>query len=120
MPPIDAAGREDLVRFTMTQQLPDQLEFWEEPGVIRVSGAVDAHTRQTFIQALVAAETNPCVHALDLSGVEFFSAAGVACFVERGWPDRPHVLIIASRPVRRVLSICTMDYLLDQHGWRHA
>ena len=120
MPPIDAAGRGDLARFALSPQPPDRLDFWEEPGVVRVAGAVDAHTRPTFIRALEASETNPCVHALDLSAVEFFSAAGVGCFAGRGWPDRPHVLIIASTAVRRVLSICAMDYLLDQHGWRHA
>lgn len=120
MSPIRAGRAEFGTRPGAPSRMQDHLSSWEEPGVLHVAGVVDVTTRQLFTRALAECETNPCMHALDLSSVEFFSSAGAGCFVERGWTDRPHVPIIASRIVRRVLVICDMVYLLDQHGWRHA
>jgi anti-anti-sigma regulatory factor len=91
-----------------------------EPGVVHVSGVVDAATVPVFAAALATCEDDPCIQALDLSAVEFFCSAGLWCFVDRGWPIQPHVSIIASPAVRRVLTICDMEFLLARHGWRAA
>lgn len=99
---------------------PSKIRYWAEPGVLHVTGEVDHWTAPSFQEALVACEADPCLQALDLSGVHFFSAAGVNCFVERAWTVRPHPAIIASRQVRRVLTLCDMEYLLGRHGWREA
>lgn len=96
------------------------LDHWCEPGVLHVVGDVDEWTAPTFCEALIACDDDPCIQALDLSGVEFFSAAGVGCFVEQAWTIRPHAAIIASRAVRRVLTLCDMEFLLGRHGWRTA
>lgn len=97
-----------------------RLRHWKDFGVIHVTGDVDHWTAPSFLEALIACEQDPCVQALDLSGVGFFSAAGVGCFVERDWTIRPHASVIASRPVRRVLTLCDMEYLLGRHGWQEA
>jgi anti-anti-sigma factor len=88
--------------------------------VIKVAGEVDVATSADFRGALLMCDFDPVVTALDLSEVEFFSAAGVRCFVEADWTRRPHVVIIASPSVRRVLELCGLALLLDPHGWRHA
>lgn len=95
----------------------DGLHLWQEPGVLHVVGDVDSATATTFRTALHVCDDDPCIHALDLTEVEFFSAAGVGCFVERAWNVRPHAAIIASSAVRRVLTLCDMEYLLARHGW---
>ena len=101
-----------------TKLLPlSRLEYRVEGCVLHVSGAVDLSTMHVFHAALERCESDPCVQALDLSGVEFFSAVGARCFADRGWPTRPHVPIIASRLVRRVLTMCDMEFLLAPHGW---
>jgi anti-anti-sigma regulatory factor len=120
MSTLRCAASDDLISCPVAFPAHDPPACWAEPGVIHVVGAIDENARAMFARALSACETDPCVQALDLAGVDFFSSAGVRCFVERGWTVRPHVPIIASSIVRRVLSMCEMVYLLDQHGWRHA
>lgn len=107
-------------RFPTPAPTRENLDCWTEPGVVHVAGPVDVTTRAAFTRALMLCEADPCVQALDLTDVDFFSSAGANCFVMQGWPSRPHVPIIASRIVRRVLSLCDMVYLLDRHGWRDA
>ena len=97
-----------------------RLRCWSEPGVLHVAGEVDRWTTPLFAESLIAGEADPCMQALDLTAVDFFSSAGVSCFVKLGWNGRPHVAIIASRAVRRVLALCDMEYLLGRHGWRQA
>lgn len=99
---------------------PSHLRSWREPGVICVAGEVDLWSAPAFCAALDACDADSCIHALDLSAVEFFSSAGVSCFIERAWTVRPHASIIASPSVRRVLTLCDMEYLLGRHGWRGA
>lgn len=99
---------------------PSSLQVRLEPGVVHVAGVVDGGTVHTFASALAQCDEDPCIQALDLSAVEFFASAGVWCFIDRGWPIQPHVSIIASKPVRRVLTICDMEFLLARHGWRAA
>lgn len=91
-----------------------------EPSVVHVDGDVDAATAPAFRTALEICDSDPLVHSLDLSNVEFFSAAGVRCLVELEWPTRPHPQIVASRSVRRVLEICRLEFLLAPHGWEAA
>lgn len=95
------------------------LDIGVEPMIVHVAGDVDAATAPGFSHALVLSE-RPIVQALDLSGVTFFSAAGVRCFVERRWSIRPHPIVIASPAVRRVLDVVGLDHLLAAHGWRSA
>lgn len=99
---------------------PKPLSRWIEPGVMHAAGAIDRHTAADFLNVLRDCDADPTIVALDLSGVEFFSAAGVRCFVQLGWPERPHASVIASRAVRRILLICDMEFLLAPHGWRDA
>jgi hypothetical protein len=100
---------------------PDsRLDVVIEPGVVHVSGVVDRSTERCFSAALVRCDGDLCIQALDLSNVEFFSSVGVWCFIDRGWTHQPHVPIIASRVVRRVLTMCDMEFLLAPHGWRHV
>lgn len=96
----------------------NHLDVRIEPGVVHVSGVVDRCTAHRFSEALSRCDDDMCIQALDLSAVEFFSSAGAWCFVDRGWPHRPHVPIIASRSVVRVLTVCDMEFLLGMHGWR--
>lgn len=96
------------------------LRRWREPGVLHVVGEVDQWTAPSFRAALIECDDDPCIHALDLTEVDFFSAAGVSCFVERAWPVRPHAAIIASGAVRQVLTLCDLEYLLERHGWCRA
>jgi anti-anti-sigma factor len=111
----------------MTSTLPitwygesEGLCVWCASTVLHVRGDVDVATAPDFRRALAICDADPVVRALDLTQVTFFSAAGVRCFVEADWPQRPHVGIIASRPVCRVLELCDLDYLLAPHGWRDA
>lgn len=93
---------------------------WEnDRGVVHVSGDVDVVSAPQFHSILQVCDDDRFVIALDLTRVGCFSAAGVSCFVERGWLWRPHPIIIASRPVRRVLEVCDLDLLLEAHGWVH-
>lgn len=94
-----------------------RLEVRAEPSIVHVAGDVDAATAEEFKDALRRCDADPLVHALDLRGVGFFSAAGVRCFAELDWPTQPHALIFASESVRRVLALCRMEFLLDAHGW---
>jgi anti-anti-sigma regulatory factor len=82
-----------------------------------VAGEVDATSAATFGTALDTCNSDPTTGALDLSEVTFFSIAGVRCFVDHGWTTRPHPIVIASRAVLRVLTLCDLDLLLDPHGW---
>lgn len=99
---------------------PERLSIRHEWNVVHVRGEVDVTTAGRFRQALIACHADPVVSTLDLSGVGFFGAAGVTCFLDTDWPSRPHVGIIASRQVRRVLELCDLAYLLAPHGWRDA
>lgn len=86
-----------------------------------MAGEVDAASADTFGTALDGCNGDPTTAALDLTEVTFFSVAGVRCFVEHGWATRPHPIVIASRAVLRVLTLCELDLVLDPHGWRdHA
>jgi anti-anti-sigma factor len=91
-----------------------------ELGIVHVTGEVDAGTIRPFRAALELCEIDRLVRALDLSGVEFFSAAGVRCLVELRWSERPHPMIVASPAVRRVLALCRLEFLLAPHGWADA
>jgi anti-anti-sigma factor len=119
--------REPEVAFMMESSMPigwfdspEQLAITYASTVIEVTGEIDVATAAEFRRALLMCDTDPIVRALDLSAVTFFSAAGVRCFVEADWPRRPHVGIIASCPVRRVLDLCGLTFLLAPHGWCHA
>jgi anti-anti-sigma factor len=98
----------------------DRLRVDHASTVIQVRGEIDVLTVPDFRRALQICDADPVVEALDLTCVGFFSAAGVRCFVEAEWPCRPHVPIIASQPVRRVLDVCELGFLLEPHGWRSA
>lgn len=110
----------DFDAVTRRLEPPSKIRRWHEPGVVRVAGEIDDWTVDEFQRALTDCDADPCVHALDLTGVEFFAAVGVSCFVERGWTVRPHAGIIASPAVRRVLTVCDMEFLLGLHGWQEA
>lgn len=99
---------------------PSPLDVRVEPGVVHVSGAVDADTARRFATALARCDEDPTIQALDLTDVDFFSSVGVWCLVDRGWPIKPHVSIISSPAVRRVLTMCDMEFMLALHGWRPA
>ena len=99
---------------------PERLKVVYASTVIKVAGEVDVATTDDFRRALAVCDGDPVVRALDLSGVSFFSAAGVRCFVEADWSRRPHVDIIAAPTVRRVLDLCGLGFLLAPHGWSHA
>jgi anti-anti-sigma factor len=99
---------------------PARLCVWRASTVLHVRGDVDVATAADFRRTLAICDADPIVRALDLAQVTFFSAAGVRCFVEADWPRRPHVGIIASRAVRRVLDVCGLEFLLAPHGWRDA
>ena len=86
-------------------------------GVLQVVGEVDLTSEESFATALSVCHDDTTVAALDLSGVSFFSAAGVRCFVRQGWTTAAHPMIIASPAVRRVLTICEVEFLLERHGW---
>jgi anti-anti-sigma factor len=86
-------------------------------GVVVVAGEVDAATADEFGAVLAVCNADLTVAALDLSDVTFFSAAGVRSFVRHGWTTSGHPMIIASPAVRRVLSYCDVDLLLERHGW---
>ena len=96
---------------------PPGLRWRIDRGVVEVVGEVDSTTEATFATALSVCNDDTTVAALDLSGVSFFSAAGVRCFVGQGWTVRAHPMVIASPAVRRVLTICGVDFLLERHGW---
>lgn len=96
---------------------PERLSVVDAATVIKVAGEVDLATTDDFRRALAVCDRDPVVRALDLSGVSFFSAAGVRCFVEADWPRRPHVDIIAAPPVRRVLDLCGLGFLLASQPW---
>ena len=98
--------------------IPTRVAIWTEPGVIHVRGDVDSSSELDFLAALKQCDEDPCIFALDLTAVEFFGTAGVRCFIQRQWPTRPHVPIIASRAVRRVLTMCDLEFLMELHGWR--
>jgi anti-anti-sigma factor len=98
----------------------DRLSIRYASTVIEVRGEIDLLTASEFRRALTICDSDPVVRALDLSRVSFFSAAGVRCFVEADWPGRPHVPVIASCSVRRVLDLCELGFLLEPHGWRCA
>jgi anti-anti-sigma factor len=100
--------------------VPERLCVWRASTVLHVGGDVDAATAAAFRRALDVCDSDPIVRALDLTQVAFFSAAGVRCFVEADWPQRPHVGIVASPAVRRVLQLCDLDVLLATHGWWSA
>lgn len=95
----------------------ERLHVRSEFTVVHVIGDVDAATAPHFRRALMRCDDDPVVLALDLSRVSFFAAAGVHCFVDLGWPTRPHACVIASRSVRRVLEVCDLGFLLELHGW---
>jgi len=116
----ESLGTSQFDQVTRRRRPTTPLHHWVEPGVLHVVGEVDQWSVGRFGDALRACEADPCVQALDLSEVTFFSAAGVTCFVERAWTVRPHAAIIASQPVRRVLTLCDMEFLLGRHGWREA
>lgn len=97
---------------------PPGLDVWVEPLVVHLAGEIDAATTPTLRRSIERCDRDPSIAAIDLSEVTFFSAAGVRAFTEAGWPSRPHVDIIASPIVRRVLALCDLDFLLDRHGWR--
>ena len=99
---------------------PERLTITYASTVIKVAGEVDLATAAAFRRVIAICDRDPVVRALDLSDVSFFSAAGVRCFVEADWPRRPHVGIIASPPVRRVVDLCGLGFLLAPHGWCHA
>ena len=86
--------------------------------VLHVSGEIDAAAAAEFSRTLRLCDDDHVVQALDLTAVTFFSAAGVRCLVEADWPWRPHVPLLASSAVRRVLGVCNLEWLLDAHGWR--
>jgi anti-anti-sigma factor len=98
----------------------DRLSIRYASTVVEVRGEIDLLTASEFRRALTICDSDPVVRALDLSRVSFFSAAGVRCFVEADWPGRPHVPVIASCSVRRVLDLCELGFLLEPHGWRCA
>jgi anti-anti-sigma factor len=85
---------------------------WDEPTAIHVAGEIDIATADEFGAVLDRCQRDPLVHTLDLSAVDFFSAAGVRCVVARAWPDCPHPAIVASVAVRKVLDICGLELLL--------
>jgi anti-anti-sigma factor len=93
------------------------LRTWHDANVVYLAGEVDRATVPQFRRALERCDEDPVVQALDLTCVDLFSAAGVGCLVERGWPTRPHPTIIASPAVRRVLDLSGLERLLDPHGW---
>lgn len=97
-----------------------RLDVRYEPMTVRVAGEIDIATAPQFSDVLRRCERDLLVHTLDLSEVEFFSAAGVQCFIDRDWPICPHPAIVASAPVRRVLGLCGFEFLLAPHGWRTA
>ena len=96
------------------------LEVRRIATVLHVAGEIDVTTAPSFGRALDLCDRDPCLQALDLTGVTFFSAAGVRCFVRSGWPTQPHGLVIASPCVRRVLELCGLEILLTAHGWTSA
>lgn len=93
------------------------LRWRVDRGVVEVAGEVDSTTEEAFATALSVCNDDTTVAALDLTGVSFFSAAGVRCFVRHGWTTAAHPMVIASPVVRRVLTICEVDFLLERHGW---
>ncbi len=93
------------------------LRWGVDRGVVEVDGEVDAAAAQIFAAALDVCNDDTVIAALDLTRVSFFSAAGVRCFVDCGWTTEAHPLIIASPAVRRVLTLCDLDFLLERHGW---
>lgn len=97
-----------------------RLDVRYEPLSVHVAGEIDIATAAQFADVLRRCEHDLLVHTLDLSEVEFFSAAGVQCFVDRQWHICPHPAIVASAAVRRVLALCGFEYLLARHGWRLA
>lgn len=95
-----------------------RLDIRHEPTAIHVAGEIDIATADEFEDVLVRCERDRLVHTLDLSGVRFFSAAGIRCFAAHGWSRCPHPAIVASPPVRKLLDLCGLEFLLARHGWR--
>jgi anti-anti-sigma factor len=104
--------------FDQNRSCGEQLHTVVEPGIVRVAGEVDVHSVPQFSLALALSDLDHVVQVLDLSRIDFFSAAGVRCLVEREWPSRPHPSIVASPAVRHVLTLCRLEFLLETHGWR--
>jgi anti-anti-sigma factor len=98
----------------------DPLTVERDSEVVRVAGEVDVATAPYFAAALAICDSDPIVRALDLTEVDFFSAAGVRCLVERAWPARPHADLIASPHVSRVLDLCGLGVLLTAQRWSSA
>jgi anti-anti-sigma factor len=101
---------------TMPMSTPG-LRWRIDRGVVMVAGEVDASTADEFGAVLAVCNGDMTVAAVDLSRVTFFSAAGVRAFVRRGWTTGGHPMIIASPAVRRVLTLCEVEFLLERHGW---
>jgi anti-anti-sigma factor len=97
-------------------QLPEPtLRIHTDGVVVRVAGEIDEATACQFGAALADCDRK-AARELDLSGVTFFSAAGVRSLAANGWTTGGHPHVIASAAVRRVLAICDLESLVAGHG----
>jgi anti-anti-sigma factor len=95
---------------TLMVRIDEQLSKWS----VWVIGELDdanAHTLETALQRL---DGDKAI-ALDLSRLEFMSAAGVEVLVRLAAANRNVEVVHCSAPVERLLSICGLD--AAEHQW---
>jgi anti-anti-sigma factor len=98
---------------TLTVRIDEQLAKWS----VRVIGELDDANVRTLEAALQQLDGNKAI-ALDLSRLDFMSAAGVEVFVrlasDKRFASRGVEVVGCSAPVERLLSTCGLD--TPEHG----
>lgn len=83
-----------------------------------VAGEVDTFTAPLLRDELREATGNGRSHlVIDLTGVTFFGAAGIRLLIQArdAQHDGYQLVLVASRPVVRVLDICALDQPLPRY-----
>jgi anti-anti-sigma factor len=95
---------------TLMVRIDEQVSKWS----VWVIGELDDANAGTLEAGLKGLDGNKPV-ALDLSRLEFMSAAGVEVLVRLAGASRSVEIVHCSAPVARMLSICGLDSA--EHGW---
>lgn len=101
------------------------LRVWEDKSestvAVRVSGEIDARTGPTLERAVLdAVKAGPARTVVDLRDVGFMDSAGVTVLVRAAKrlksAGREPLVVLASKPVHRLLELTGIDTLVDVAG----